>query len=120
MKLETERLTICPLNLEQFKLLLIGVDSMEKALELNSSGEQLDEHTQEAMEGLYKQAEKNAKEYFWYTNWQIILKEYNLSVGSACFMGYPDESGTVEIGYGINEKYRCRGYMTEAVKSICK
>lgn len=120
MKLETERLTIIPLNLEQLKLLLVGVNSMEKALELNSSGEHLDEHTQEAMEGLYKQAEKHAKDYLWYTNWQIILKQDNLSIGSACFMGCPDDSGTVEIGYGINEKYRCRGYMTEVVKAICR
>ncbi len=120
MKLNTERLTIIPLNLEQFKLLLNGVDSMERALELNSSGEHLDGHTQEAMEGLYEEAKKHEENYLWYTNWQIILKQYNLSIGSACFMGCPDNSGTVEIGYGINEKYRCSGYMTEAVKSICK
>jgi len=42
-----------------------------------------------------------------------------MSIGSACFMGSPDDSGSVELGYGINEKYRCSGYMTEAVKSIC-
>lgn len=120
MKLETKRLTIVPLNLDQFKLLLNGTDKMEKSLGLNNSNEHLDGHTQVAMEWLYEEAKKHKKKYLWYTNWQITLKQCNLSIGSACFMGCPDDSGTVEIGYGINEKYRCNGYMTEAVNAICK
>jgi ribosomal-protein-alanine N-acetyltransferase len=33
-------------------------------------------------------------------------------------MGPPDASGTVELGYGIDEPFRCRGYATEAVDGI--
>ncbi|AKN31356.1 GCN5 family acetyltransferase [Clostridium carboxidivorans P7] len=120
MKLETKRLTIIPLNLEQFNLMLKGMDKMENVLGLNNSYEILDDHTQKAMEWLYKEAEKHKENYLWYTNWQIILKKENVSIGSACFMGQADESGAVEIGYGINEKYRCNGYMTEAVGIISK
>lgn len=115
----TERLKITPLKLDQFKLLLEGTDKMENALKLGASNEQLDEHTQQAMEGLYQIALQHKEDYMWYTNWQIILKLDNLSIGSACFMGCPNESGEVEIGYGINERHHNKGYMTEALQAIC-
>lgn len=119
MILETERLRIIPLSVSQFKLLLDGIDKMEKELGLSSSGENMDEHTQQAMEGLYQKALNNEDNYIWYTNWQIILKSDNISIGSACFMGSPNENKEVEIGYGTNSKFRNQGYMTEAVSAIC-
>lgn len=118
MELNTKRLRIIPLDLEQFQMLLNGTDKMEIALGLNSSNEHLDEHTQQAMEGLYQEAVKHKESYFWYTNWQIILKSNNISIGSFCFMASPNEKGEVEIGYGINENYRGNGYMSEAVTAI--
>lgn len=120
MQLNSRRLTIIPLELQDFKLLLSDTDKMEKALNLNPSGSCLDEHTLNAMRWLYGQAENNKENYIFYTNWQIILKSENISIGSACFKGIPDNTGTVEIGYGINEKFRGNGYMTEAVKEILK
>ncbi|MBW9144008.1 GNAT family N-acetyltransferase [Clostridium sp. CM027] len=120
MELSTERLKIIPLTLNQFKLLLDGIDKMEKELKLSASNECLDGHTQEAMEGLYQEAVKNRDRYFWYTNWQIILKSENKAIGSACFMKCPDENGEVEIGYGINSTYQNNGYMTEAAQAICE
>jgi RimJ/RimL family protein N-acetyltransferase len=106
------------LNLEDFRLMLDGMDRMEHALGLKSSGLFLDENTQKAMEGLYKQALDNRDKYQWYTNWQIILKDENVSVGSACFKGAPGITGEVEIGYGLNDNYRGKGYMAEAIKAI--
>jgi RimJ/RimL family protein N-acetyltransferase len=116
----TERLKVIPLKLDQFKLLLEGTDKMEEALGLNASNEQLDEHTQQAMDGLYQLAVKHKENYVWYTNWQIILKSDNISIGSACFMGYPNEKGEIEIEYGINKNYQNKGYMTEALQAICR
>jgi RimJ/RimL family protein N-acetyltransferase len=105
MVIETTRLQIVPLTIEQFRLLLCA----------NS----LDPHTQQAMEGLYNEALNHPNTYWWYTNWQIILKAENKSIGSACFMKEPNEYGQVEIGYGINDGFRNHGYMTEAAKAIC-
>jgi len=119
IELNTDRLRILPLELKQFKLLLTGMDEMEKELGLICSGEVMDEHTKKAMEGLYQDALKNNENYIWYTNWQIVLKSENISIGSACFMRCPNESGEVEVGYGINAKYQNNGYMTEALKSMC-
>ncbi|WP_333861127.1 GNAT family N-acetyltransferase [Clostridium sp.] len=120
MKLNTKRLTIIPLNIEQFRVLLDGVGKLEKLLRLDNSNEKLDSHAKKAMEELFKECKKHKEKYLWYTNWQIILNNRNLSIGSACFMGYCGSDGTVEIGYGINEKYRCNGYMTEVVNSMCQ
>lgn len=95
MVLSTERLGIIPLDLKQFKLLLDGTERMELALRLKSSNNQLNDHTPQAMKGLYQQAVKQKENHLWYTNWQIIL----ILIGSACFMGCPDENGEVEHGY---------------------
>jgi RimJ/RimL family protein N-acetyltransferase len=41
-------------------------------------------------------------------------------VGDLCFVGEPDSEGEVEIGYGVYEEFRKRGFMTEAVAGIIK
>lgn len=120
MILETERLRVILLTIEQFELLLSGTDKIEKELGLILSGETLDEHTQQAMEYNYKEALKYPDSYLWYTNWQIILKAENKSIGSACFKNKPNERDEVEIGYGTNTDYRNQGYMTEAAATMCK
>lgn len=117
MILETMRLKIIPLTKEQFRLLLNGVSKLEEDMNLASSGKLLNADTQQAMEMLYKESLLHPHNYFWYTNWQIILKSENKAIGSMCFMKEPNCNGQVEIGYGINDDYRNNGYMTEAV--IC-
>ncbi len=117
MKLISKRLKIIPLTQVEFKLLLLGVSKMEEALNLTLSANNLDPHTQSAMEWLYNKGIISGGEFFWYTNWQIILSDENVSIGSLCFMG-PPNNGRVEVGYGINEQWRCHGYMTEALSSV--
>jgi [ribosomal protein S5]-alanine N-acetyltransferase len=50
---------------------------------------------------------------------QIILRETGEVIGDIGFHGPPDESGTVEIGYGIVEQYRGRGLAGESAVAIC-
>lgn len=118
MILYTERLRIAPLDVEQFGLLLKDITLTEHLLGLNLSGEVFDKETREAMEWLYSEAIKDPANYIWYTDWLIILKQENKIIGSACFKGKPDKEGSVEIGYGMNEVYRNKGYISEAVKTI--
>lgn len=119
MNLTTQSLKIIPLNLKQFSYLLKGIDRMEKELGLIVSNENLNKEMQIAMEGLYEEALKHPCNYLWYTNWQIILKSENKSIGSACFMKEPDEDGIVEVGYEISLEYRNNGYATEAIRALC-
>lgn len=120
MELETSRLLILALSRSNLKLLIEGTPVLEKKLGLNPSGLELDEHTHEAMTYLDDLAGKIPDSYPWITNWQIILKERNLSIGSACFMNVPNQAGAVEIGYGIYPDFQNRGYMTEALDRICR
>ena len=120
MVLETIRLKIIPLTADQFSLLLCGIDKLEKEMGLIPSDKSLDTHTRQAMEMLYNESLLHPDNYHWYTNWQIILKSENKSIGSACFMKEPDHEGAVEIGYGINDDYRNNGYMTEAIVCMCR
>jgi len=108
------------LSLTQFKLLLESVQKLEINLKLKASNQTLDAHVQQAMQSLYRDALKNRGNYLWYTNWQVILKPENVSIGSACFKGKANEKGEVEIGYGTDSGYRNKGYMTEAVTLICR
>lgn len=119
MELNTQRLHIIPLDLEQFQLLLSSMDKLEESLHLDYSKECLDNDTKQAISELYKLALSYLNEIEWYTNWQIILKKENNSIGSACFKEVPDESKTVELGYGIHLYYRNKGYIKEAVNAIC-
>lgn len=58
--------------------------------------------------------------YIWYTLWFMELKDLeNEIIGTLSFKGI-DDKGIVEIGYGINEGYENKGYMTEAVRAIVK
>ena len=119
MELHTNRLRIIPLDLVQFRILLDDIEKLEKVLGLKPSHQAMDEHTRQAMESNYKQAQENTESYLWYTNWQIILKSENVAVGSASFKGVPNVKGEVEIGYGTDPPFRNKGYMTEAIRTIC-
>jgi RimJ/RimL family protein N-acetyltransferase len=59
------------------------------------------------------------KDPFFNSMWLAIEKRFLVSVGSLIFKGSPDKEGMVEIGYGANEEYRDRGYITEAVEALC-
>lgn len=115
--LTTERLQILPLAVEQFALLLADKECLEKQLGLRP-GVALDEHTHEAMSGLIQEAARHPEDYFWYTYWMILHTADRVSIGGLCFMGGPDASGAVEIGYGVDAPYRNHGYMTEALLAV--
>jgi RimJ/RimL family protein N-acetyltransferase len=82
-------------------------------------GEQIDREIKAAMRASLEDVIRNKKQYQWYADWQsvlIILKKENAIIGGFCFQRYPDEYGTVQIGYMIRPEYQREGYMTEALK----
>lgn len=54
MVIETKRLKLIPLNLEQFSLLLESIPQLENIMCLNPSNEVFDTHLQQAMQFMYK------------------------------------------------------------------
>ena len=50
----------------------------------------------------------------WLHGFAVVERESRSVIGAAGFKGPPDESGTVEIGYGIVPGFQRRGLATEA------
>ena len=101
----TERMNIFPISIEQLKEIV----EQEKNEVLKSA-------YQEMLDDCLEYPEN----YIWYTLWFMELKDSeNEIVGTLSFKGI-DGKGIVEIGYGINEGYENKGYMTEAVTAMVK
>jgi len=116
--LETEKLKLIPLNVHNLRYLIEDRRKMERNLGVKITDTELEEPVKEAMRTSLKKVIENKEDYLWYTNWVIVLKKENRIIGGLCFKGIPDEKGKVEIGYGMQDEYRCKGYMTEAVKEL--
>ncbi|WP_295717602.1 GNAT family N-acetyltransferase [Mucilaginibacter sp.] len=58
------------------------------------------------------------EKYLWYTDWELVLKSANTSVGGMGFAGYPNENGEAEIGYMIDGNHHNKGFATEALKTM--
>lgn len=75
------------------------------------------EQTDEELKSAYRQMLQGALDHpdlrEWYAVW-IIKRKDGVKIGSLCFKGLNGD-GSVEIGYGVSEEHRGRGYATEAV-----
>ena len=104
-KIESERLVLYPL--EDCEL--------RQCAELETN-EELKKAYHEMLQGCLEHPQQR----IWYTLWNIELKnDAGTIVGDLGFKGL-DENGMVEIGYGLREGFCKKGYMTEAVKTICQ
>jgi RimJ/RimL family protein N-acetyltransferase len=52
--------------------------------------------------------------------YQVVHRESGLAIGDIGFHSAPDATGSVEIGYGLVEKFRGQGIATEITKSLLK
>ncbi len=118
MKLQTNRLNIIPLSISEMELFIQGTDKLEKELNLSPSGSMLEPETHHALAFNYNLATNDPDNSIWYTFWAIIDKASNQMVANACFKNKPSIEGKIEIGYGTNENFRNKGFMTEAVEEI--
>ena len=53
----------------------------------------------------------------WFVRW-IVLRETGEIIGSTSFHGAPDATGMIEIGLGIHENFRNRGFAREALQGM--
>lgn len=118
MHLETERLILVSLSLENFKLYLEDRKKLEENLGVVVTGEQTSPKKKKIFQEPYEKAKKDSANHLWYTHWQVILKEENRIVCGITFKGIPNDAGEVEIGYGTREGYKNKGYMTETVTRL--
>ena len=105
MTIKTERLNIYPVSDEEMR----NIIAAQTIPELKAAYEEM-------LGGCIANPEKR----IWYALWNIELNDESKTVvGNLSFKGL-DTDGVLEIGYGTNDGFEGRGYMTEAVTAVVK
>lgn len=118
LKLNTERLCILPLDEHNLELSISDFNKLEKNLDLNITEKNIGIREQNIFKIRLNGVKNNPKNFMWYTTWVIILKTENRIIGHIMLKGYPNESGEVIIGYYMQDGYKRKKYMTEALKKL--
>ncbi|WP_339319051.1 GNAT family N-acetyltransferase [Paenibacillus sp. FSL R10-2734] len=118
MKLGSQRIDLVPLNAAELLLATENYAELQQQLGLNALSAELDDDMQYAMKIRLKKVQQDPEQYLWLTNWAIIHQKDQCIIGFIILKGYPNEKGEVIIGYVIDEKYRRKGYATEALMTI--
>lgn len=120
MILTTERLRIVPLTLPRLKLWVHDPAALEQELGCSDAAALMSGEFGQIVAGQYAAALNDRHNYLFYTFWLLIRCADDKAIGSACFKGRPNAAGEVEIGYGLAKAFGKQGYMTEAVRELCK
>jgi RimJ/RimL family protein N-acetyltransferase len=70
--------------------------------------------------GFVMTAAQHGRDLGAYGTYEIIRRSDGAVIGAAGFVGPPDETGAVRVGYGLAESARGHGYATEALKALLK
>lgn len=117
--IETSRFFLKPLTYDQLIKYIKCDNSLELELNLNKTSREISFELKEALEqSILPALADESKNYLYSTLWTAILKAENKMVGDLCIVGEPNEKGEIEIGYGIYEEFRGKGFMTEIVSGI--
>lgn len=119
VKIGTDRLEIIVLTVEQLRTLIYDIPSLEKELNVSYRAEPIEGIFKEIVKVQLEAAENDPDNCVWYSFWLIIRKTDGTVIGSAVFKGPPNDTGTVEIGYGLGKEFEKNGYMTEAITALC-
>ena len=117
--IQTQRLKLILLSLEQLQLLLTDLHRLEDELGFAIDEDNTNETVLRAINiKISKMTHLDPVQHPWLTYWLIVIADKSLGAGLAGFKGVPDENGETEIGYGISPAVRSNGYMTEAVQAL--
>lgn len=116
MKILGDRIEIRPLNSMQLQLYIENPKELSVLLSLKVALPELDEHLKKVYHLKSKRIEETPSSLLYNTYFLIILREERVVIGTIGLKGTPDEEGLVEVGYAIQESFRNKGYMREALK----
>lgn len=117
--LETRRLTLLPLTLEQLYLYVTDNHQLEETLGLKQGYREVTEPVLSIVNYFTIPRLKDPTlNPLFHTMWLAIDRQKQQFVAEAKFKGEPDETATVEIGYGTYPAAARQGYMTEMVGGL--
>lgn len=115
--LQTDRLILIPVTLEITNSLMEGSRSEIEKLGITAHENWPREDTKDILPIVNESLKKN-KVPSGFEFWMIVMKENMEIIGDIGFHGKPDAKGEVEIGYGLVEEERRKGYGYEAAREI--
>lgn len=114
--IDTEQLILMPITFEMTASLLDKNTDVIKRLGLFTDGSWPTADTMDILPIIYETLKVSKPSGF--ETWLIIRKDNNHIIGDIGFHGKPNELGEVEIGYGIVEAERGKGFGYEALQAI--
>ena len=113
--IETKNLRLVPCELAHFDAILNDPKLLQRMLGVTLAESWLE--FPESMQFGYEYLKACPDALAWWTYLFIHARDKAL-IGNGGFVGLPDESGKVEIGYSIAPAYRSRGLATEAAQGF--
>ena len=122
-EIQTERLRLLALTVEQLSLYLAAPQQLEQKLGFPVSRRIVTDRVRRAIGmKLSKMALAEENDHPWITYWLVVVDslagEGAFGAGLLGFKGCPDMNGEVEIGYGLDPDHQNRGHTTEAVRAM--
>lgn len=118
IRLDTRRLTLLPLSVQQMRWQRDNFARLEQALGLAASGQRLEDEMRPIVSRAIGQMQRSPHHALWHCQWAAVFKVERRIVGGLGFKGAPDDEGEVEIGYGFDPFFHNRGLATEAVEAM--
>lgn len=121
--IKTQRLKLIPLTNKLLRLYKADRALMERSLSLQPSSMKIDPLYKSEVEDALThywipKTLEHPEDYQWFTNWEIVLKSSNTSIGGIGFLGPPGQNGETEIGYMLDERQQGKGYAGEALNAM--
>lgn len=115
--INTNRLILIPVTLEITSSLIAGSSAEIERLGITTHKNWPTEDNKDILPIINKSLEQH-KIPSGFEFWMIVKKDSKEVIGDIGFHGRPDEKGEVEIGYGLVEAERGKGYGFEAARAI--
>ncbi|MFL0250303.1 GNAT family N-acetyltransferase [Clostridium neuense] len=112
----TDRLILMPITLQIAEALMKNDNSEILKLGMKTNKAWPTNDTNDILPIIVKSLKENEPSGF--ETWMIERKDSKEIIGDIGFHGMPDENGEVEIGYGLVENERRKGFGFEAARAI--
>lgn len=115
--IDTSRLTLIPVTLEITKSLLNGSSKEIEELGIQCDRKWPTEDTMDILPIINESLEKS-KTPTGFEIWMIVNRQTKKIIGDIGFHGSPDENGEVQVGFGLVEHERGKGFGSESLIAI--
>jgi len=116
LRLDTERLTLVPISLELAEA-LADPPAAELLLDASVPATFPNPDLAEFLP-TYAAWLRDDPGLLGFGPWVAVARDEEVVVGGGGFVGRPDRDGALELGYGVDEGHRRRGYATELAAAL--